>query len=70
MGGGHGFLWRLNTYWRFAERDGGTWVQWELITLTPAIPTGLGMIGRFVTEIPKESLTFTLSTARKALVKS
>ena len=70
VGGGHGFLWRLNTYWRFAERDGGTWVQCESITLTRDIPTGLGwLIGRFVTEIPKESLTFTLSTARKALVK-
>jgi hypothetical protein len=70
VGGGHGFLWRLNTYWRFAQRDGGTWVQCESITLTRDIPTGLGwLIGRFVTEIPKESLTFTLSTARKALVK-
>jgi hypothetical protein len=71
VGSGHGFLWRLNTYWRFAERDGGTWVQCESITLTRDIPTGLGwLIGRFVTEIPKESLTFTLSTARKALVKT
>jgi hypothetical protein len=70
VGSGRGFLWRLNTYWRFAERDGGTWVQCESITLTRDIPTGLGwLIGRFVTEIPKESLTFTLSTARKALVK-
>jgi hypothetical protein len=71
VGSGRGFLWRLNTYWRFAERDGGTWVQCESITLTRDIPTGLGwLIGRFVTEIPKESLTFTLSTARKALVKA
>lgn len=70
VGTGHGFLWRLNTYWRFAERDGGTWVQCESITLTRDIPTGLGwLIGRFVTEIPRESLTFTLATARKALVK-
>src|SRR5256885_1167155 len=23
-GHGHGFMWRLNTYWRFLERDGGT----------------------------------------------
>jgi hypothetical protein len=70
VGTGRGFLWRLNTYWRFAERDGGTWVQCESITLTRDIPMGLGwLIGRFVTEIPKESLTFTLATARKALVR-
>jgi hypothetical protein len=70
VGTGRGFLWRLNTYWRFLERDGGTWVQCESITLTRDIPTGLGwLIGRFVTEIPRESLTFTLATARKALVR-
>jgi len=70
VGGGRGLLWRLNTYWRFLERDGGTWVQCESVTLTRDIPMGLGwLIGPFVTEIPKESLTFTLSRARKALVK-
>jgi len=70
VGTGSGFLWRLNTYWRFLERDGGTWVQCESITLTRDIPTGFGwLIGHFVTEIPRESLTFTLATARKALVR-
>jgi hypothetical protein len=70
VGGGHGFLWRLNTYWRFAGRDGGTWVQCESVTLTRDIPMGLGwLIGRFVNEIPRESLTFTLTRAYKALVK-
>jgi hypothetical protein len=65
---GHGFLWRLNTYWRFAQGDGGTWVQCESVTLTRDIPLMLGWIIRpFVTEIPKESLTFTLVSLRKAL---
>ena len=67
---GHGFLWRLNTYWRFAQGDGGTWVQCESVTLTRDIPLMLGWIIRpFVTEIPKESLTFTLVSLRKALIK-
>jgi hypothetical protein len=63
-----GYLWRLNTYWRFLERDGGVYLQCESITLTRGIPIGLGWIVRpFVTSIPRETLTFTLDTTRKAL---
>jgi hypothetical protein len=63
-----GYLWRLNTYWRFLERDGGTYIQCEAISLTRAIPLGLGwLVGPFVTSIPRESLTFTLETTRKTL---
>jgi hypothetical protein len=63
-----GFLWRLYTYWRFLERDGGTYVQCEAITLTRGIPFALGwLIGPFVTSIPRESLAFTLETTRKTL---
>jgi hypothetical protein len=65
-----GYLWRLNTYWRFLERDGGTYIQCEAISLTRAIPFGVGwLVGPFVTSIPRESLTFTLETTRKALAR-
>jgi hypothetical protein len=64
-----GYLWRLNTYWRFVERDGGTYIQCESITLTRDIPFGFGwLIGPFVTSIPRESLTFTMERTRKALL--
>jgi hypothetical protein len=67
-GKGHGFMWRLNTYWRFLERDGGAYVQCESITLSRDVPFGLGWIIRpFVTEIPMESLAFTLQRTRAAL---
>ena len=63
-----GYLWRLYTYWRFLERDGGTYVQCESITLTRGIPAGFGWLIRpFVTSIPRESLEFTLTTTRKTL---
>jgi hypothetical protein len=63
-----GYLWRLNTYWRFVERDGGVYVQCESVTLTRGIPFGLGWaVGPFVTSVPRESLEFTLDTTRKAL---
>jgi hypothetical protein len=67
-GEGHGFMWRLNTYWRFLERDRGTYVQCESLTLSRDVPFGLGWIIKpFVTEIPMESLTFTLQRTRAAL---
>lgn len=63
-----GYLWRINSYWRFLERDGGVYVQCESVSLSRGIPFGLGwMIGPFVTSIPRESLTFTLETTRKVL---
>jgi hypothetical protein len=69
-GHGRGFMWRMNTYWRFEEKDGGTYVECQAISLTRDIPTGLGwMVGSFVTTVPRESLTFTLTTARTALLQ-
>jgi hypothetical protein len=64
----HGFLWRLNTYWTYEERDGGLYMQIESISLTRAIPTGLGWaIGPFVESVPRESLEFTLRSTCDAL---
>ena len=64
-----GFLWRLNSYWRFVERDGGVYVECESISLTRDIPTGLGwLIGPFVTSIPRESLEHTLGSTRSAVL--
>ena len=66
----HGFLWRLNTYWSYEERDGGLCIQIESVSLTRSIPTGLGWaIGPFVESVPRESLEFTLGATRDALRK-
>jgi hypothetical protein len=63
-----GFLWRMETWWRMEERDGGVYVQSEAASLTRDIPTGLGwLVGPFVTSIPKETLVFTLDATRKAV---
>jgi len=64
----HGFLWRLNTYWTFEERDGGLYMQIESVSLARSIPSGLGwLIGPFVESVPRESLEFTLHATRYAL---
>jgi hypothetical protein len=66
----HGFLWRLNTYWSYEERDGGLYMEIESVSLTRSIPTGLGWaIGPFVQSVPRESLAFTLRSTCNALRK-
>jgi hypothetical protein len=52
-----GFMWRLNSYWRFEEVDGGVIVECESISLSRSIPFGFGwVLGSFVESVPKESL--------------
>ncbi len=69
-GDDHGFLWRLYTYWRLFEANGGTYVQCNAISLTRDIPAGLGWLVRpFIEGIPIESLRFTLNATRAALVQ-
>jgi hypothetical protein len=64
----HGFLWRQNTYWSYAERDGGLYLQVESVSLSRSIPAGLGWAVRpFVESVPRESLEFTLRSACDAL---
>lgn len=64
----HGFLWRLDTWWTFEQRDGGLYVQIETVSLTRSIPAGLGwVVGPFVENIPRESLEFTLRRACAAV---
>jgi hypothetical protein len=66
-----GFLWRMETWWRMEERDGGVYVQNEVVTLTRDIPIGLAwLVEPFVSKIPKETLAFTLQATRKAVLSS
>jgi hypothetical protein len=66
----HGFLWSLNSYWRFYQADGGVYIQCNAISLTRDIPTGLGwLVAPFIENVPRESLDFTLTATREALLK-
>lgn len=60
----HGFLWRIDTYWTWQERDGGLYLQVESLSLTRGIPAGLGwIVGPFLQSVPREALEFTLKAA-------
>ena len=64
-----GYLWRMETWWRMQEGDGGVYVQSEIASLTRDIPAGFRwMIKPFITSIPRETLKFTLEATRKAVL--
>jgi len=65
---GYGFLWRLYSYWRFAEQESGVCVECRAISLTRDVPLGLGwLIEPIIQKLPKESLINTLKATRQAL---
>lgn len=67
-GEGGGFLWRINSYWRFLERDGGTYVETESISLTRTIPFLVRwLVNPFVNDMPREQLADLLENTREAL---
>ena len=62
---GYGFLWRLYSYWRFQESDGGVYVECRAISLTRDVPFGLRwIIEPIIQHLPKESLIHTLEATR------
>jgi hypothetical protein len=65
-----GFMWRLNSYWRFEETEGGVIVECESISLSRSIPFGFGWLARpFVESVPKESLKDMLMGIRDGVKK-
>lgn len=65
---GYGFLWRLYSYWRLEELNGGVVVECRAISLTRDVPFGLGWaIEPIIEKLPKESLINTLEATRQAL---
>jgi hypothetical protein len=66
-----GYFWRLNSYWRFKEQDGGVIVECESISLSRSIPFGLGwLIKGFVESVPRESLESTMLQIRDGVAAS
>jgi len=63
-----GFLWRLNSYWRYHQADGGVLVDCESVSLSRSVPLGMTWLVRsYLNSVPKESLENTLSPLRREL---
>lgn len=67
-GSGHGFLWRTDSFWRFAQDRQGVFVECTSVSLSRDIPFGLSSLIRpIVNDLPQESLMNLLKQTRDAL---
>lgn len=70
IGHDSGYLWRLNTYWRFEARDGGVVAEWESIALSRDIPFLLRWIVRpYVERLARTTALGTLVATRNEVRK-
>jgi putative flippase GtrA len=70
-GDDHGFLWRLHSYWRYEEVDGGVLVDLESLTLSRNVPSFVRPIAApLVNRIARESMVRTLEALRGYLKES
>lgn len=64
-GDDHGYMWRLNSYWRYKQIDGGVLVEIESLTLSRDLPAIIGSLIRpIITSTARESMTRTLASVR------
>ena len=69
VGVDRGFLWRLNSYWRYEEVAGGVIVECESITLSRSIPSLVRwMVKPLIESAARESMERTLSSLKDRLV--
>jgi hypothetical protein len=65
IGDDHGFLWRMNAYWRYTQVPEGVIVEVESLTLSRRVPFGFRTIVRpLVVGVARESLERTLVSLR------
>ena len=70
-GDDHGYLWRLYSYWRFEEKDGGVYVQNESVALSRSVPAIFAwLVNPLVKSIPRDILIHLLTATRNAVTKS
>jgi len=64
-GNDSGYMWRLNSYWRYKQLDGGVLVEIESLTLSRNLPAIVGSLIRpIVNSTARESMTRTLTSVR------
>jgi len=70
IGNDGGYLWRLNSYWRFEAADGGVYAECEALSLSRDVPALIGWAIRgFIEKFPKESMHNTLVGTKAAVAK-
>ena len=68
VGGDRGFLWALNSYWRYERISGGVAIEVESLTLSRGVPfVARPVAAPIVTSIARESMIRTLEALRAYL---
>jgi hypothetical protein len=63
-----GFLWRLNSYWRYEQVDGGVLVECESISLSRTVPSLVrGVVRPIIDHVARGSMERTLLAMRARL---
>ncbi len=71
FGDDRGFLWRLNSYWRFEQASDGVIVELESVSLSRGVPVAVRwLVGRYLDSVPRESLEATLGPIRREAPKA
>lgn len=71
IGNDHGFLWRLNAYWRYEQVDGGVLIECESVSLSRDVPALVRvLVNRTIEGIARESLERTLVSLRAELTRA
>jgi hypothetical protein len=69
VGQDSGYLWRINSYWRYQQRDNGVIIEWESIALSRQIPFLLAwFVKPLIRKIAREAVNDMLSATRKAVL--
>jgi len=61
-----GFLWRLNSYWRFEAADGGVYAECRSVSLSRGIPFGFGWLHGALEKFPRDRMVSTMDATRRA----
>jgi len=68
VGNDHGYLWRLYSYWRVEEKDGGAYIQVESVGLSRSVPWAVAwLVNPLLQSIPRGVLSNLLIATRKAV---
>lgn len=68
VGKDHGYMWRLNLYTRYVEKDNGVYVQIEFLALSRSVPAIFAwLVNPYIRSVPRDYLTHYIVATRKAL---
>lgn len=68
VGNDHGYMWRMNLYTRYLEKDNGVYIEIEFVALSRTIPRIFALlVNPYLRSIPREYLTNYIQATQRAV---